>query len=146
MRRPWKDQPVEVGRRRKYSTKGRYLEQELFGNSIVNDAENVATEIDAIWRKRQQERIAHQNSRISKPQTSFISAAQGEKGKQYVIPIDDAQGIERFIKADFLTTGRGGFAHLSFFRRQLKGGATLVHGVAGYTLVKEVGYEQNARE
>lgn len=103
-------------------------------------AEEAISEIDDIWKRQQRLRIA------PKPQTSFVNAANGEKGKQYVIPVDDEKGIERFVRADFLTEGRGGFAHLSFFRRQLKGGMTVVHGIAGYTLVKEVGYEQNARE
>lgn len=115
------------------------------GKSIFEDISDLSSEIDNIWRTRQRERRQKKLEVASERRSGFIEARQAQTNTTYSIYIEE-NGKESIVKAEFSAKGRGDFLHLVFFRRQVKGGKVVIHGIPDYTLVKEVGYQYHERE
>lgn len=105
----------------------------------------LSDEVDAVWKRQQRERKQKELNFIPAPKKNIVSAYQAEMGKEYTICVEEF-GEEKFVKAEFLTRGRREFLNLVFFRRVLKGGKVLIHGIANYSLVKESHYEPHERD
>lgn len=102
----------------------------LAGKSMVADAQALMSEINAAVSRQRKQRPTLERSRF------FFSASQAESGKIYAICVDE-YGREKIVKAEFITKGRGEYKDYVFFRRAMRGGEVVIHGIPNYSLIKE---------